>query len=147
MIKQANQANKNAISDHIDFMTVVRGIIISYIITIPTFIIFAFILTYTDFPEKLISPVVVITTIISILTAGSSATRNIKSKGWLNGGIVGLIYIAVLYCISSILFKNFAIDKYVITMAFIAVLTGAIGGILGINMKKGSPSKVKHKRA
>ena len=56
---------------------------------------------------------------------------------------IGLIYIFILYLLSSIIFKNFNVDRYVITMGIIGILTGAIGGILGINFKKGT-HKHKH---
>jgi len=145
-MKQINTAAKSTLNEGISLIVIIKAIIFSYIITIPIFLVFAFILAYTNFPEKFIVPVVVITTIISVLIAGSSVTRNAKSKGWLNGGIVGFVYIAILYIISSIVFDNFIIDKYVITMTVIGTLTGAIGGILGINVKSGSKSRVKRAR-
>jgi putative membrane protein (TIGR04086 family) len=144
MIKQSNQALASTLNDHNNLMSILRGIIVSYIITIPTFIIFSFILTYTNFPEKYILPVVVITTVISILMAGSTVTRSVKDKGWLNGGIVGFIYVFVLYIVSSLIYGNFAINRYVITMVIIGILVGAIGGIVGINI--GLSSHYKHRR-
>ena len=145
MINSANPSTKAPLNESMDLLSVLKGILIAYVITVPTFMLFALLLTNIDFPERLITPVVVITTVISVLFAGSTSTRGLRSKGWLNGGIVGLIYMLVLYFISSLIFNNFAIDKYVITMAVIGILTGAIGGIIGINMKKSS--KYKYGRA
>lgn len=122
--------------------SVLKGLIAAYIITVPTFMLFALILVNTDFPHRLISPAVVVTTFISVLTAGTVSTRGIKNKGWLNGGLVGLIYMLILYLFSSLVYKDFSIDKYMITMTAIGVFTGAIGGILGINAKVDT----KHKR-
>ena len=138
MFKEASQNIKETINDRSNITKIIKGIIFSYIITIPIFIIFAFILTYTDFPEKFITPAVVIVTITSILMAGSIASKSLKSRGWLNGGIVGLIYMLVLYLLSSILFNNFSLDRQVISMIFIGFLSGSIGGIIGINAKKSS---------
>jgi putative membrane protein (TIGR04086 family) len=114
------------------------------LITVPIFIVFALILTYTDFPEKFLTPAVMIATVISVLVAGSTATQNIRSGGWVNGGIVGAVYMMILYLASSIVFRNFNIDFQVITMFVIGILAGAIGGIMGINIKK--PGHSKHKR-
>jgi len=147
MIKQVNQGVKNTFNENLNLMTIIKGIIVSYIITIPAFIIFAIILTYVSFPEKLISPAVVIITIISILVAGSTATKSTKSRGWLNGGIVGLIYMLFLYILSSSIINNFAIDRYVATMTVIGVLTGCIGGITGINIKAGTHKRAKLRKA
>ena len=140
MIKQATQGMKAVTNEHIGLLTLIKGIIVSYIITIPAFIIFAFILTYTSFPEKFISPAVIITTIVSILTAGSAVTKNLKNKGWLNGSIVGLVYMAALYIASSIIFRDFSINRYVVTMMMVGIITGSIGGIVGINLKRGTHS-------
>jgi len=130
----------------INLLVMGRAILISYIITIPVFAIFALILANTDFPHKYISPVVVITTIMSILIAGSTVSKNAKNKGWLHGGLVGFVYMFILYIISSIVFNDFSVDRYVLTMAVIGILTGSIGGIMGINLKRGSRSRVKYKK-
>ena len=145
MFKNTIQAVKAPLHESITLMSVIKGIIVSYLITIPVFVLFALILTNTDFPEKFISIGVVITTIISVLTAGTTSTRGLKNKGWLNGSAVGFIYMLILYLLSSIIFNNFVIDRYVITMTVIGVLTGAIGGIMGINVKKGGYKQTKSK--
>ena len=142
MPRITNVNAKAASADGMSLISVLKGILAAYIITIPAFMLFALILTNTDFTQKLISPAVVVTTVISVLTAGSVSTKGLKSRGWLNGSIVGIIYMFVLYIVSSLIFKDFTIDKYVITMTVIGILTGAIGGIVGINIKK--ETKYKH---
>ena len=121
--------------------SILLGILLSYMITFPIFVIFAIVLTYTSFPERFISPLVLIATISSILMAGTIATRKLKSKGWLNGGVVGFFYMLVLYLLSSIIFQDFTINGHVITMVIIGLLTGSIGGIIGINFQR--PSRVR----
>jgi putative membrane protein (TIGR04086 family) len=139
--KMSNANTGAAANEKMSLFSLLKGLLVSYVITIPAFMLFALILANTDFPQKLISPAVVVTTIISVLTAGSVSTKGLKSRGWLNGSIVGLIYMFLLYIFSSLLFKNFAIDKYVVTMAVIGILTGAIGGIVGINIKNSNKYK------
>ncbi len=142
MPKTSNQASKTAVNEKMSLTAVLKGILAAYVITIPAFMLFALILANVDFPQKLITPSVVVTTVISVLAAGSVSTKGLKSRGWINGSIVGFIYMLVLYLFSSLIYRNFAIDRYVITMAVIGILTGAIGGIIGINLKQGS--KYKH---
>jgi putative membrane protein (TIGR04086 family) len=136
MLKQKSLSSKSSQTNKMNFASIVRAVILSYIITIPVFIALALLINYTNFPDKFILPGVIVTTIISILVAGSTYTRNLKSKGWLNGGIVGCVYMVILYLVSSIIYKNFSIDEHVITMMAIGVLTGAIGGIIGINIRR-----------
>jgi len=142
MINQSSQI-KATLNDHISFRGVVKGIIVSYLITVPAFMIFALILNNSDYSEKYISPVVFITTIIGIILAGSTATRGVKNKGWLNGSIVGVIYMFVLYLAGGVVFQDFTVDRHIITMFFIGILSGAIGGIIGINFKRSSRSRIR----
>ncbi len=136
MVRRMSQNVKTALSERVTLLSLIKGIFVSYLITLPAFIIFSFVLTYTDFPEKYISTTVIIVTIMSVLVAGSTATRNVRNRGWLNGSAVGVIYMLVLYLFSSLTFKNFAVDKHVVIMIFIGVLTGSVGGIIGINFKR-----------
>lgn len=145
MSKNVNQNAKPEGYEGMSLLSLLKGLLASYIITIPAFMLFALILTNLDFPQKLMTPVVVIITVISVLTAGSVSTRGVRSRGWLNGSIVGLVYMLVLYLFSSILCKNFTIDRYVITMTIIGVLAGAIGGIMSINTNMKGPKGSKFK--
>ncbi len=147
MLGQSTAATKPAVSEGSNLFSITKGIIVSYIITIPAFIVFALVLSYTDFPEKYLPAVVLITTIMSIFVAGSTTTKHIKSRGWLNGGAVGLVYILVLYVLSSIVYKDFTINRQIISMALIGLLTGSIGGIVGINMRSSSQARQKRVRA
>lgn len=130
-----HEQSKTPFFKQLSFVSIIKSVIISYIITIPIFIVFTIILANTDFPYRLISPAVVITTIISILIAASFSAKGLKNKGWLNGSFVGLIYMLILYLASSIAFNNFRINRHVATFVLIGILTGAIGGIIGINVK------------
>jgi putative membrane protein (TIGR04086 family) len=124
---------KSAEKESLKIGQLLKGLLASLIITLLAFMLLSLILANTDFPQRLISPSVVVTTIISIMTAGSVSTKGIRNKGWLNGSIVGLVYMIIMYLISSLIYNNFAIDRYVITMTVIGVLAGAVGGIVGIN--------------
>lgn len=143
MVKQVSQDLKSTINERLNLIAIGKGIIVSYIVVISLFIIFAIILTYADFPERLISPAVLIATIISILVAGTTATKNLRSKGWLNGGIVGFIYMLFLYVLSSLVFRDFSIRREAVYLTLIGILSGSIGGIIGINVKRGSRTKYK----
>jgi len=127
----------------IKLLSIAKGIIISYIITVPILALFAYLLTYTNFPEKYMAPTVLIATLISIFIAGSVSTREIGSRGWLNGAIVGFLYIFVLYILSSILLTDFSVNKHVISMTIVGILAGSIGGIIGINIRVKSHHKYK----
>lgn len=130
------RSTKHEEYDRLNLILILKGLLASYIVTIPAFMVFALILANVDFPQRLVTPVVVIITVVSVLTAGAVSTRGVRSKGWLNGSIVGLTYMIILYLFSSVVYGNFAVDRNVLTMTVIGVLSGAIGGIMSINSPK-----------
>lgn len=144
MIKQSSQGIKAASSEHSAIISIFRGILLSYFITIPMFIVFAFILTYADFPEGLVSPAVILITIISAAYAGYSSAKDLKKMGWLNGGAAGLIYMIILYLTSSIMSGKYNLDLQALMTVLIGVLSGAVGGITGINVKKSGKHRGKN---
>lgn len=143
MSKTSNANTGAAVNEKMSMISLLKGLLVSYVITIPVFMLFALILANTDFPQRLTTPAVVVTTLVSVLTAGAISTKGIRNRGWLNGSIVGLVYMIILYILSSLVYNDFTIDKYVVTMTIIGVLAGAIGGIVGINAK----GTMKYKRA
>ena len=98
--------------------------------------IFSFILTYTDFPEKTISPIVLILTVISVALAGLLTAKHRASGGWLAGAVTGLLYMLILFCIGGIAFDTVTFGVNTFAMFALGMLSGAFGGILGINLKK-----------
>ncbi len=130
------RSTKHEEYDRLNLILILKGLLASYIVTIPAFMVFALILANVDFPQRLVTPVVVNPTVVSVLTAGAVSTRGVRSKGWLNGSIVGLTYMIILYLFSSVVYGNFAVDRNVLTMTVIGVLAGAIGGIMSINSPK-----------
>lgn len=115
---------------------ILKSVGIAYVVTLFIFLLLAIALTYTEFPETMIPSVVIIGTIISIMFAGTSVARKARTKGWLNGAIAGLVYILVIYLISSFTVVNFVVDMNAITMFILGILAGAVGGIVGINLKR-----------
>lgn len=128
-------ALKKTLNEHVNLLRVVKGLIISFLVTLPCFLGFALFLTYTDFPEKHTYIAVLITTVISVLVASAYSTKNVKNKGWMNGCFVGILYVVVLYLASSLVFMNFAIDAQVMLSVVIGAIVGCLGGIFGINLR------------
>lgn len=114
---------------------IVKGVVIALLTTFILLIIFSIILTYTNTEEKVINPVIMLITAISILIGSSLANIKIKKNGLLNGGIVGGIYILTIYLISSILNWKFSLNIQSIIMIATATIFGVLGGIIGVNKK------------
>lgn len=119
-----------------NWTNILKGIGISYIITFVLLFIFSVILTYTSIGENTIAPVIIILTIVSILIGSSIGSSKIKKNGIINGGIIGFVYIFMLYFLSSIIQVGFSFNIYAIAMIILSILAGMIGGIVGVNLRK-----------
>jgi len=114
---------------------VVKGTLLSMVATIILLFIYAIMLTYTNINESTIPIITIIITAISILAGSAITTLHIRKNGAINGGLVGIIYIFSLYIISSIITGNFAVTSYSVIMIAVSIISGIIGGIIGVNRK------------
>ena len=117
------------------FLKIIKGVGISFAFTLISLTIFSALLTYTSLSENLIQPVIISVTGISILAGSFFATRKVGNNGILKGITVGLIYIVLIYFISSIVNNgNFSLNLGSIIMILAGIICGAIGGIIGVNI-------------
>lgn len=114
---------------------IIIGSGISIIITIIGLIIFASLLTYTSIAESTIPTVTILITIISILIGSSICMSSVKKNGIVNGVMISLIYIGVIYILSSVIEGDFSLNLKSIIMIIGAVIAGAVGGIIGVNRR------------
>lgn len=119
-----------------NMLNVVKGIVASILITLILLLLFSAILTYTDMQESTIPMVTIVITAISIFIGSSISTIKISKNGLVNGGIIGFVYIFLLYILSSITQTGFSLNAYSIVMIIAAILAGIVGGIVGVNIKR-----------
>ena len=117
------------------YVTILKGVLISFILTLLLVFVFAIILTYTNIQESAIFPAVLLITAMSILIGSSISTIKIKKNGILNGGIIGLIYMLLIYLISSFIGTGFALNLNSILVILSGIVGGMLGGIVGVNIK------------
>lgn len=73
--------------------------------------------------------------IISIVIASVYVALKVDKNGWLYGALTGLLYIIILTIISMIAIGGFSLNQILISRILMGLIAGAIGGILGINIK------------
>ncbi|MBQ9298649.1 MAG: TIGR04086 family membrane protein [Clostridia bacterium] len=129
-----NKINKVVENSNRESMVLLKGILISFVLTLVSIFVFSIVLTYTNIQESTIFPVMVCITAISILVGSSISTIKINKNGILNGGIIGLIYVLIIYLISSIVGNGFALNMNSIILIISGIIAGMIGGIVGVNI-------------
>lgn len=115
---------------------IVKGFSISIIFTLILLFVFAIIMSFTEFSENNITPVIIGVTAISILIGTSISTLKLNKNGMIMGGVIGFTYIFTLYLISSIVGTGFSLNSNAIIMIILGILAGMMGGIIGVNIKK-----------
>ena len=113
--------------------SIVKGSFFTFAFTYLLVVIYSFILAYTNVPDTTIPTVVIGITMFSIFLSTLIFCRQIGNNGLVNGAIISLIYIASIYLISSLTKVGFTLDKYSIIMIITAIISGMIGGIIGVN--------------
>ncbi len=116
-------------------INIAKSLTLSFIITLVLIIVVSLLLTYTSLKESRIPLLNTIVMIISITIGSIYMAINMEENGWLYGGIVGALYFIVLVLLNYLFIKPFVFDIYSLSKFFIALVTGIIGGVIGINIK------------
>ncbi len=126
--------NIGKINKNSGFIIIIKGCVISLILSIVFMFLYAIILTNTDIQENTIKPVIITITGISLLIGTSICCLKTNKKGILNGVLVGGIYFIMLYILSSIILCGFSLNLESIIMILVGMFLGGIGGIIGVNI-------------
>jgi putative membrane protein (TIGR04086 family) len=93
----------------------------------------ALVLYFTAVPEKIAPYLVFGISLAAILWGSSFAGRKIGTRGWINGGIVGILYVVIMLAIGLLVLDNFAFNWNFIVKIFLGFVFGAVGGMWGVN--------------
>lgn len=111
-----------------------KGLLLSFIITIVLLLILSLLLTFTSIREARLPLFNNIVMVISIVVGSMYVAIKTKENGWLNGAILGLIYFFIVLLFNLIFFKSFDSNLLVISKLVLSTIMGLIGGIIGINL-------------
>ena len=119
---------------HKNYIHILKGLGIAFILTFVFLIILAIVLTYTNTSEDIINPTIIIITAISILIGSTISNIKIKKNGLINGAIIGGVYIILLYLFSSVFNEEFSLTIQSVIMIVTGIVFGILGGIIGVNI-------------
>lgn len=118
-----------------DWIIILKGFLFSIITTLIMIFVLSIILSMSNIKDDIIMPTVIFISTFCILMGGFIVGKKTKQKGIIYGSLVGVIYMIVLYLISSIMNSNFLLNANSITMILTGIIGGGVGGILGVNLK------------
>lgn len=94
----------------------------------------AFIMAYTNINDTMM-PVLVYTSIgVSVFAGSVMLGRKVKEKGYIYGAIFGFIFFSIMYIFTVLSFKGFFVNSTAGIYLLTSLVSGAVGGILGVNM-------------
>ena len=111
-----------------------KGVLHAVILTILLLFVFTAIMNFVSVNTQVMSVSYIIITCFSVLYGSIYATRKNNRNGWLVGTLVALLYMLLLYIVSAIIFQDPTIHMNDFLRLLIAVLVGALSGMLGINI-------------
>lgn len=113
----------------------VVSLFISLVVTLVLTAAFSLALPHISAADKISGILGWILRIFSCLLAAFLCARGSKSKGFITGALVGLLYALVLFSLNGIVSKEIMPLLFAIKNLSVCVLCGAIGGILGVNCR------------
>jgi len=112
----------------------IKTLFLAFVISFVCIIIYSIILSFTSVSDDTMAIITQVITMISIVVAALYCGKKVRSKGWLYGMIVGLLFVLLMIPISMIWGQTPVFDKYFVAKIIMGSLVGLIGGIIGVNI-------------
>ncbi len=116
------------------FVSVLKPIFISLVVTFLALCFLAAAITWGPVTEGAADTSILLATIFCILLTGFLSARQKAGRGFMLGGLGGLLYVAVAYTIAALVFGSFSIGAGTMRLFALGLIFGALGGIIGVNI-------------
>ena len=116
------------------FTGFLKAVTVSTGFTLVLFAIFSLVIAYTPVSDGSIPALSLFVMVLSVCICSCIATRGAKSKGYLKGAFSGIVYVFIIYLISTLVGGEMYFNAYLFVLLAVGVFAGAFGGILGINL-------------
>ena len=118
----------------VDFFPLVKAVLLALGVSLILAVTFAVVLRATSWGENIVYPVNQVIKVIAVMVGTLVFVRG--EKGWLQGGIVGLLFTALSYLAFSSIGGDFSLSWLILLELGVAFLAGSLSGILAVNLRK-----------
>ncbi len=115
---------------------IIKGVSIALSISLVAILLFAFLLRWTNISDSLIAPVNQVIKGVSIFLGVLFGLKKVKKNGIINGLLIGFFYTILAFLVFSLLDGAFNFDRSFLNDLIFSLVTGAICGIICVNLKK-----------
>lgn len=114
---------------------------VGFVLTIAFLFIASWVASLMAMSEDVVRLITGIITYICVGVCGFRAARHNGSNGLVSGAVAGLIYVVILFAVGCLAYAKVNIGKAELLTVLVCILSGAAGGIMGVNTTGG------HKKA
>lgn len=106
-----------------------KGVLCAVIVTLLFILGFALVVQLTGLSNHVITPIMQVVKVFCIFIAVAIAIKPAKSKGWLYGALVGLLYMVFTFLIFSMIDGHFVIGVSALSDLLFQVLVGLVSAV------------------
>ena len=114
------------------FFGILKGVVFALIITTLLSAVLAAVMYFTDVSDGVSAVLVFLIGAASCASGAYAVCKAAGSKGLVTGGAVGMIFYIVLAAASLMIKKELSLDTHMLVMLAATVLSGMLGGVLGM---------------
>ena len=112
-----------------------KACVIPFIITLLALLIISIITLFSQVDYQGAYIALFVISVLCMFIAGFMASKVSGTRGWLNGAIAGLVYTVLPTLIAMLALDSFYLGLNTVIMLAVGFITGAMGGIVGINIR------------
>lgn len=117
-------------------LTMLKSVIVAYILTAIVLLILSFVMYKLKLSVSGANGGILLTYVLSCLTGGFLFSGCLAEKRYLGGGLMGVVYFLVVYCVSAIWNQSVTAQMPGMLTAFlICVFSGMLGGMIRSGIK------------
>ena len=124
------------LADEKKFLPIIKGVLCALSVSLVAILLFAFLLRWTNISDSLIAPVNQVIKGVSIFFGVLFGLKKVKKNGIINGLLIGFFYTILAFLVFSLLDGAFNFDRSLLNDLIFSLVTGAICGIICVNLKK-----------
>ncbi len=118
------------------FLSVLKPLLFSLFVTFLSLCLLAGFIAYGPVSEQATDACILASTILSVFLAGFMFARQKGSRGFMWGGLAGILYSLAAYVFAALCFGSMSPGMALLKLAVRSAAAGAFGGIAGVNARR-----------
>ena len=113
--------------------SILWGVLISLGFLVVGSLLLGIITNFTNLTDELPTNLLFILNYVAIFVGGLVTAYRVETNGWLNGGLVGTIYMLIIIILRS-LWQSVVFSLGLMLRVLLAFVVAGLGGMVGINI-------------